>query len=262
MHPGHLTDVMMLISQARLYPRAHRLVVAALCLTCATVQAQRYASLVENSPFIHPDAPASQQPAQAAPTTPVAQQLDFRGVYQIGDDYRFLVSEKRRRHTGSWLRMKDASGDIVVKDYRADNHSVLVSYNGMEGWLELVKVDASPGPATTVAAAAGTPATVRPVTTPAARPAAAAVGRGGSATTAGSRPSRVVTPPRVSRPGATGAGGSGGSTGIGAGDLSDVNVNRLPPPPPPSSQPPIPRPPGRPAPPDPSMLPVEGMPLP
>jgi hypothetical protein len=131
-------------------------------------------SILERSPFIPPDfTPPGGARAAAAAQGSVGG-YEFRGVYQIGGEYRFLVSEPRSRK-GSWVQLGKAYDGYEVRKFDPGSDTLTLFFNNSEQQLQLAELDANPTPmpvsgqikaATQPAQTPATPArrTIRPAT--------------------------------------------------------------------------------------------------
>ena len=102
-------------------------------------------TLLDRSPFV----PAGFDPsAQTAANTPVqtsATGYEFRGVYQIGDRYWFLISDPASQD-GNWIELGKSSEELLVRSYDPVTSSLTLVSNNTEHKLELASVDANPTP--------------------------------------------------------------------------------------------------------------------
>jgi hypothetical protein len=128
--------------------------VASLLVTLHSVPAQEEpelepeptgTSIIDRSPFI----PAGWTPPRSnrKAATRVAQSgnYEFRGVYQLGGKYRFLVSEPKSRD-GSWVELDTAYEDYEVKGYDADSMTLTLNIGGRSQELVLADLEANPTP--------------------------------------------------------------------------------------------------------------------
>lgn len=107
---------------------------AMLCFLLTVANLTLALSLSDRSPFI-PEGfdPNTKSASRAAATT--NQPLEFRGMYQLGSTYYFLVSQ--RNSSGKWLPVGEASDGITIKEFQADENKVLVDHNGNPIWLDM-----------------------------------------------------------------------------------------------------------------------------
>lgn len=102
-------------------------------------------TILERSPFIPPDftPPGGARAAAAAKAS--AGGYEFRGVYQIGGEYRFLVSEPRSRK-GSWVKLGKAYDGYEVRNFDPTSDTLTLFFNNSEQQLQLAELDANPTP--------------------------------------------------------------------------------------------------------------------
>lgn len=109
--------------------------------------AERAATLLDRSPFI-PSTFSPPQPPQppVRPTPPQQQQeFEFRGIYQINGNYRFLISEARSR-SGRWLQLGAKEDNIEVRAFNADNDLLTIAVNGDVREIKLASTESNPAP--------------------------------------------------------------------------------------------------------------------
>jgi hypothetical protein len=105
-----------------------------LCYLLTVASLAMALSLSDRSPFIPQGFdPNSKSAGKAAANS--NQPLEFRGMYQLGDTYYFLVSQ--RNSSGKWLPVGEASDGITIKEFQADENKVLVDHNGNPIWLDM-----------------------------------------------------------------------------------------------------------------------------
>jgi hypothetical protein len=147
-------------------------------------------TLVERSPFVPSTFSPPQSRAPARPAVQAAKQneFEFRGIYEVNGEYRFLISEARSRN-GRWLPVGGSHESIEVQAYDPQTETVDVLINGEPRQLELAKTEANPNP--------------QPVARQAVRPAARpspTVARPATTTPGTSAPVRRVIRPSTNRP--------------------------------------------------------------
>ncbi len=102
-------------------------------------------SIINRSPFV----PTNFNPGIVGATTNASQVAaagyEFRGVYQIGDRYWFLVSEPKSRD-GNWIELGSNSEDVEARRYDSESKSLTVFSNNSELTLQLAEIDANPKP--------------------------------------------------------------------------------------------------------------------
>lgn len=133
-------------------------------------------TILERSPFIPPGwaPPQANRPPAAAPKQDTTG-YEFRGVYQIGDEYRFLVSKPKSR-SGSWVEIGKAYEDYEVRKYDSDSETLVLYYNNKEESVKLAALESNPTPMPVIGQTAvqrgdedGTPRPVRRTIRPATR---------------------------------------------------------------------------------------------
>jgi hypothetical protein len=107
---------------------------AMLCFLLTMANLTLALSLSDRSPFIPEGFDPNTKSASTAATT-TNQPLEFRGMYQLGSTYYFLVSQ--RNSSGKWLPVGEASDGITIKEFQADENKVLVDHNGNPIWLDM-----------------------------------------------------------------------------------------------------------------------------
>ncbi len=102
-------------------------------------------TLLDRSPFVPANFdPGSQNVSNpAAPTSSTG--YEFRGVYQIGDRYWFLVSDPASQD-GSWIELGKTSEDLLARSFDPETKSLVLVSNNTEHKLELASVEANPTP--------------------------------------------------------------------------------------------------------------------
>ena len=102
-------------------------------------------TMLQRSPFL----PPGFNPPQSGRSTPQARQsaagYEFRGVYQLGEEYRFLVSEPRSR-SGSWVQVGKSYDGYEVRGYDPETETLTLFFNNSLERLQLAEVDANPTP--------------------------------------------------------------------------------------------------------------------
>lgn len=101
-------------------------------------------TILDRSPFIPPGwSPPEAKRMQAV--QPEAAGYEFRGVYQIGGKYRFLVSEPRSR-SGSWVELGKSYEGYEVRGYDPTSDTLTLFFNNKETPVKLASVEANPTP--------------------------------------------------------------------------------------------------------------------
>jgi hypothetical protein len=102
-------------------------------------------TILDRSPFIPPGwAPPEVRRAQPKQEQKSAG-YEFRGIYKLGEEYRFLVSEPRSR-SGSWVELGKAYEGYEVRDFDPKSETLTLFFNNEEVPVKLADVDANPTP--------------------------------------------------------------------------------------------------------------------
>lgn len=102
-------------------------------------------SILERSPFLPPD---WSPPTQSRPQNrrqEAASAYEFRGVYMLSGEYRFLVSEPRSR-SGKWVQAGQSYEGYEVRDYDPQSETLTLYFNDKEHPIKLAGLDANPTP--------------------------------------------------------------------------------------------------------------------
>lgn len=107
-------------------------------------------SIVKRSPFLPPDfeEPSNQKKdSRNSQSSRRNVSYEFRGVYQLGGEYRFLISERRKRN-GDWLAMGQNESGVVVKNYDPNTQTLTFEQGGKTETVTLQQLtsDSSPMP--------------------------------------------------------------------------------------------------------------------
>lgn len=95
----------------------------------------RAADLVGNSPFLPPDAGGQQ--AQQGPAVSESD-LEFRGMYSLGDRYYFNLYNKRE-NKGKWLTLDDEVEGLAVTSFDLQEDRISIRINGRNETLAMAK---------------------------------------------------------------------------------------------------------------------------
>lgn len=106
--------------------------------TAGMGQDLRAADLVGNSPFLPPD--AGQQQAQQGPAVSESD-LEFRGMYSLGERYYFNVFNKRE-NKGKWLTLNDEIEGLSVTSFDLQQDRISIRLNGRDETLAMAKPSA------------------------------------------------------------------------------------------------------------------------
>ena len=102
-------------------------------------------SILERSPFLPPD---WSPPTQSRPQNrrqEAASAYEFRGVYMLSGEYRFLVSEPRSR-SGKWVQAGKSYEGYEVRDYDPQSETLTLYFNNEEHPIQLASLEANPTP--------------------------------------------------------------------------------------------------------------------
>ncbi len=112
------------------------------------VEAERESThpLAQRSPFLPSDfsppedrRPAPQRPNQEA----LSNRYEFRGVYQLDGEYRFLISEKRSRD-GKWVAENDSNAPYLVQSYDPKSHAITLNHESQTDQLIMERLSPTP----------------------------------------------------------------------------------------------------------------------
>jgi len=118
------------------------LVVPAVALAAAALSSAAPQDLVDNSPFAPAGSAARQAANAGAP-------LELRSIMVIDGMPQFSIFDPSTKQ-GIWIKLRDATQDIVVKNYDAGAESVEVEYQGRPLILALRISKIAAGPAVPV----------------------------------------------------------------------------------------------------------------
>lgn len=156
----------------RFFPRFFFLPLLIVTFTIGGGSCPVLAGLSERSPFLPPGFVAPEdrsQPAAPPPAAtqgPLSRRFEFRGVYQLEGEYRFLITDKRTRE-GKWVPLNDASAPFHVRSFDLDKNAIVLNHEGQTETIELERLSANstpmpvagaPEPPSTQPAVAGTAA--------------------------------------------------------------------------------------------------------
>jgi hypothetical protein len=107
----------------------------------APAQSSGGPSILARSPFLPPDfQPPGERPQPSRPQPGQQTSFEFRGVYQLGGEYRFLVAESRSGE-GDWVALNSASDSLEVRDYDPEAQVLTIFANNKEEQLELAQLN-------------------------------------------------------------------------------------------------------------------------
>ena len=102
--------------------------------------------LAERSPFL----PSDFSPPEERRTAPQRQnqealsnRYEFRGVYQLDGEYRFLISEKRSRD-GKWVAENDPNAPYLVQSYDPKSHAITLNHENQSDQLTMERLSPTP----------------------------------------------------------------------------------------------------------------------
>lgn len=103
--------------------------------------------LKTNSPFLPPN---FNKPTEVAPPPPqvngpIAKQLEFKGLINLGGEYRFSVFNKQDQRS-YWLTEGQGQDGISISSFDADAQTVVVNMNGRSEQLTLMSASDAPLP--------------------------------------------------------------------------------------------------------------------
>ncbi len=102
-------------------------------------------TILNRSPFIPPDWEPPQTNRSKSVPKKSSTGYEFRGVYQLGNEYRFLISTPRT-HNGKWVALEAEYEDYEVRGYDPSSETLTLYYDSKEEELKLAKMDANPTP--------------------------------------------------------------------------------------------------------------------
>lgn len=123
-------------------------------------------SILDRSPFLPPDfQPPSQRTQPRRPQPAEQNSYEFRGVYQLAGEYRFLIAEARSRE-GDWVSLQRPGDNYQIKHYDPQTQVLTILANNKEEQLELAQLnpDTKPIPVQgqSTAAAPSRPSSAQP----------------------------------------------------------------------------------------------------
>jgi hypothetical protein len=143
---------------------------SALLLSSAMVMAgsgPEEVSIIQRSPFIPSNfnPPETRKPAAVASRNRPGTQYEFRGLYELGGEYRLLISEARSR-SGSWLSVGQEEGDITILEYDPQSETAIVLIGDERQEIQLAQMEANPTPVAVASAPGVTRGNQRQTVTP------------------------------------------------------------------------------------------------
>lgn len=134
-------------------PRRWMGLARALCLLLLSglppVATAQSASLSNKNPFLPPGygEPKEEAPPPKRPQTngPIARQIEFRGVIQMGETYRFSLFHKSEQKS-YWIPENGVEDGLSVRGFDPDSMTVTVDLRGQAERLTLMSSSDSPMP--------------------------------------------------------------------------------------------------------------------
>jgi hypothetical protein len=144
-------------------------------------------TLLQNSPFIPPDFSPPQPNRTTRETRTTPNSFEFKGVYELGGQYRFLV-KAAQASSGKWVEAGKSYDDFEVRGYDPESRTLTLFHNDQAEELALAQLEANPTPMPV----SGQPAATAPAPSPGDGSARRVVQ---PPTRPSSRPSAADTPP-------------------------------------------------------------------
>lgn len=138
----------------------HQLIKGILAISscCLYLNSPVYATpskLESSSPFLPPGYSslkrALPKPAQR-PNSPLAKELEFRGIVQLNGTYQFSLF-KKSENRGYWIPEDGYENGIEVSNFDVDSMQITVTANGRSEQLSLVAASEDPLPVVATSAA-------------------------------------------------------------------------------------------------------------
>jgi hypothetical protein len=117
-------------------------------------------SLLEKSPFLPPNFSPPENRASQRETKATSNTYEFKGVYEIGGSYRFLV-KAAQASSGKWVESGKEYEEFAVRGFDPETRTLTLFHNQKEELLELAALEANPTPMPI----SGQPVTASPTTT-------------------------------------------------------------------------------------------------
>jgi len=103
-------------------------------------------SLLQRSPFIPPNFTPGQGGPDAGPSNPTSPgSFELRGVYQLGQEYRFLVGPVQKGE-GDWVELGKSYDGYEVRRYDSSSETLTLFYNNQETNITLARLESNPTP--------------------------------------------------------------------------------------------------------------------
>lgn len=134
-----------------IFRRSYLVIVAGICMAATAMQAE--SNLVQNSPFL-PEGWGEEKepppkPIEVPPQPPVSQlarEIEFRGVFQIGNGKpKFNLFDKKNQK-GFWLALDEANDRFKVTRYNKASGSITLTSAGRSEEISMAKPDGAPLP--------------------------------------------------------------------------------------------------------------------
>lgn len=102
-------------------------------------------TLLDRSPFLPPGWTPPEERRQQSQVTKSVTGYEFRGIYEINGEFRFLVSEPRSR-SGSWVRVGESRDNFEVRRYDASSDTLVLFFNNKEQRIQMAEMESNPTP--------------------------------------------------------------------------------------------------------------------
>ncbi len=115
-------------------------------IPCAAQDGSTEPSLMQRSPFIPPNftpGPGGSESSASNPTSPGS--FELRGVYQLGQEYRFLVGPVQKGE-GEWVELGKSYDGYEVRRYDSSSETLTLYYNNRETDITLSRLESNPTP--------------------------------------------------------------------------------------------------------------------
>ena len=118
------------------------------CFCCNSFLHAATSKLESDSPFLPPGySKIKQLPPKPTrqPKSPLAKELEFRGVVQLNGIYHFSLF-KKSENKGYWISENGSENGIGVSDFDSDSMEITVTVNGRSEKLALMAASEDPLP--------------------------------------------------------------------------------------------------------------------
>ena len=127
---------------------AKSLLIISGCFCVSNLLLAAPSKLESNSPFLPPGYSRVKSPPKKPvnqPNSPLAKDLEFRGVVQLDGKYQFSLF-KKSENQGYWILENSSENGIGVSDFDEDSMSLTVTLNGRSEQLSLMAASENPLP--------------------------------------------------------------------------------------------------------------------